>query len=176
MEERGVPVLISVETDWLWEARVEVAAEERAVIMEGPGKRWALVMWAQWAMRRGPEVYCFWTVSGGVEMGLAVLRRGCAGMREGIWWGAECGRWILTAYIAEFPILEYQKLLPPADFLEAHDGAVGKVVDDVGVGFEHAYRVADFFGELQEGGGGCDVGRDAQIGPLNRDELKQVGG
>lgn len=36
---RGVPVEISVKTDWLREVRVEVAAEWRAMMMEGPGKR-----------------------------------------------------------------------------------------------------------------------------------------
>ena len=74
-----------------------------------------------------------------------------------------------TAYVAELPILKYQKLLPPTDFLEACDGAVGEVFDDIGVGFKHAYRVADFFCELEEGGGGGDVGGDAQIGALNGD-------
>ena len=64
MEERGVPVVISVETEVVMEERVVVAAEERAEIMEGPGKMCAFVMCAQWAMRRGPAVYCFWTVPG----------------------------------------------------------------------------------------------------------------
>lgn len=60
---RGVPVEISVETDWLSEMRVEVAAEWRAGIRAGPGKRWAFVRWAQVAIRRGPRVYWDCTVS-----------------------------------------------------------------------------------------------------------------
>lgn len=55
---RGVPVDISVETDWLREMRVEVAAASRAGIMAGPGRRWAFVRCAQVAIRRGPRVYC----------------------------------------------------------------------------------------------------------------------
>ncbi|KAI4134491.1 MAG: hypothetical protein LQ347_001471 [Umbilicaria vellea] len=113
MEERGVPVVISVRTDWVKEERVEVAARERAVIMLGPGKMCAFVMCAQWAMRRGPE---------------------------------------------------------------AGDGAVGEVVDDVGVRFQHANGVAHFFCEFQEGGGGGDIGGDAQIGALNGDQLEQIRG
>ena len=34
---------ISVKTDWLREVRVEVAAECKAEMIEGPGKRWAFV-------------------------------------------------------------------------------------------------------------------------------------
>lgn len=60
---RGVPVEISVETDWLREMRAEVAAEWREGIMSGPGKRCAFVRWAQVAMRRGPRVYWDCTVS-----------------------------------------------------------------------------------------------------------------
>ena len=60
---RGVPVLISVETDWFREMRVELAADWRAGIMAGPGKMWAFVRWAHVAMRRGPRVYCDCTVS-----------------------------------------------------------------------------------------------------------------
>ncbi len=40
---RGVPVLISVKTDWLRDVKVVVAAEWSAVIIEGPGKMWAFV-------------------------------------------------------------------------------------------------------------------------------------
>ncbi len=40
------------------------AAEWRAGIMEGPGRRWAFVRCAHVAMARGPRVYCDWTVSG----------------------------------------------------------------------------------------------------------------
>lgn len=60
---RGVPVLISVETDWFREIKVEVAAEWRVGMRAGPGKMWALVRWAHVAMRKGPRVYWDWTVS-----------------------------------------------------------------------------------------------------------------
>lgn len=64
-------------------------------------------------------------------------------------WASEgVGRVRLTAYVAKLPILEDQELLAAADFLQAGDGAVGEVVDDVGVRFQHADGVADFFGEL----------------------------
>ena len=42
-EVRGVPAVIIVSTDWLREVRQEEAAEWRREIMEGPGRRWALV-------------------------------------------------------------------------------------------------------------------------------------
>ena len=42
-EARGVPAVIIVSTDWLREVRQEEAAEWRREIMEGPGRRWALV-------------------------------------------------------------------------------------------------------------------------------------
>ena len=45
---------------------MEAAAALSAVMMAGPGKMCAFVMLAQRAMRRGPAVYCFWTVSGTV--------------------------------------------------------------------------------------------------------------
>lgn len=48
---RGVPVEISVETDWFKEMRAEVAAVWRDGIMAGPGNMWAFVRWAQVAMR-----------------------------------------------------------------------------------------------------------------------------
>lgn len=60
---RGVPVVIVVSIDWLRESRVCSAAECRAGIMEGPGRRWALVKCAHVAMARGPRVYWAWTVS-----------------------------------------------------------------------------------------------------------------
>lgn len=41
---RGVPVEISVETDWFKEKSVSLAAECRDVMMAGPGKIWALVI------------------------------------------------------------------------------------------------------------------------------------
>lgn len=83
---------------------------------------------------------------------------------------------MFTAYVAKLPVLEDQKLLPPAYFLQAGDGAVGEVVDDVGVRFQHANGVAHFFCEFQEGGGGGDIGGDAQIGALNGDQLEQIRG
>jgi hypothetical protein len=43
---------------------VDWAAEWRAGIMEGPGRRWAFVRCAHVAMARGPRVYWDWTVSG----------------------------------------------------------------------------------------------------------------
>ena len=54
---RGVPVVISVKTDWFRAVRVVAAAERRAVMMEGPGKMWAFVRWAQVAIATGPRVY-----------------------------------------------------------------------------------------------------------------------
>lgn len=42
-EARGVPAVIIVSTDWLRDVRQEEAAEWRRDIMEGPGRRWALV-------------------------------------------------------------------------------------------------------------------------------------
>lgn len=57
-ERRGVPAVIVVSTDWLRDVRQEEAAEWRRGIMEGPGRRWAFVMWAQVQMARGPRVYC----------------------------------------------------------------------------------------------------------------------
>lgn len=60
---RGVPMEISVETDWFRETRAEWAADWREGIMAGPGKMWAFVRWAQVAMRSGPRLYWDWTVS-----------------------------------------------------------------------------------------------------------------
>jgi len=57
-----VPALISVETDWLREVRVDRAAALRAVMMVLPGKMWAFTRVAQVQMRWWPEVYCLWTV------------------------------------------------------------------------------------------------------------------
>ena len=62
-EPRGVPVEISVETDWFREMRAELAAWWREGMMAGPGKMWAFVRWAQVAMRRGPREYWDCTVS-----------------------------------------------------------------------------------------------------------------
>lgn len=56
-EVRGVPAVIIVSTDWLRDVRQEEAAEWRRDIMEGPGRRWALVRWAQVQMASGPRVY-----------------------------------------------------------------------------------------------------------------------
>lgn len=47
-------------------------------------------------------------------------------------------RGIFTAYVAKFPVLEDQEVLPPTYFLQAGDGPVGEVVDDVGVRLQHA--------------------------------------
>lgn len=38
-ERQGVPVVISVQTDWLSESKAAVAAEWRAEMMLGPGSR-----------------------------------------------------------------------------------------------------------------------------------------
>ena len=56
-ERRGVPAVMNVSTDWLSEVRHEEAAEWRSGMMEGPGRRWAFVRWAQVQMARGPRVY-----------------------------------------------------------------------------------------------------------------------
>ena len=42
-----------------------LAPSLRPVIMAGPGRMWAFVISAQRAMRKGPAVYCFLTVSVG---------------------------------------------------------------------------------------------------------------
>lgn len=38
--------------------------------------------------------------------------------------------------------------------------------------FEHAYVVADVFGELDEGGGAGDVGGDAEVGLLDLHDVE----
>lgn len=63
-----MPAEISVETHWFSDVRVAAAASLRAVMSEGPGKMWAFTRGAQVAMRWWPEEYCFWTVSGGLDV------------------------------------------------------------------------------------------------------------
>ena len=42
------------------------------------------------------------------------------------------------------------------------------------MGLQHADGVADFFGEAQQGGGGVDVGGDAEVGALDGDEPVEI--
>lgn len=68
-----------------------------------------------------------------------------------------------TAYIAEFPIFKQQEFLAPRDVLQLSDSVFGEVIDDVCVGFENTYGVADFFCEGEQVVGGVDVGGYAEI-------------
>lgn len=64
---------------------------------------------------------------------------------------------IYTSNVTELPVLENEEPFPPRDVAEPLDCAVAEVVDDVGVCFEHAYRVAYFLCYGQELGGRGDV-------------------
>ena len=84
-------------------------------------------------------------------------------------------RKMLTSNISELPVFKEQELLSSGDFLEALDGPLAKVVYDVGVGFEDAYRVSHFLGEAEEGRGRVDVGRYTEIRLFDGDEMEEVG-
>ena len=50
----------------------------------------------------------------------------------------EGSEWGLTADITKLPILEYQELFPPGDFLQPLDCPLAEVVDDIRMRFQHA--------------------------------------
>ena len=108
------------------EVNAVMAADCRAEMMVGPGSRWALVRWAQLAIFSGPRVYWDWRVPGGLHV------NGCRRLHVGEH----------TADVAEFAVFEQQELLSAGDFIQAFDGAFRKIIDDVGVCFQHADVVA----------------------------------
>lgn len=67
----------------------------------------------------------------------------------------------LTPYITELPVLEDEEALASRNVPELSDCPVGEIADDVGMGLEEAYRIADLFGKLEQFGGGSDVGGEA---------------
>lgn len=93
-DRRGDPVVIVVATDWLRDMSAVWAAEARAGIMEGPVRRWALVMWAHVAIWRGPRVYWSWSVSVGEGRSAFVLL------------GSWKGRGKRTPNVTELAVLE----------------------------------------------------------------------
>ena len=77
-----------------------------------------------------------------------------------------------TANVPKLPVFEEQKMLPPRDFIEPFNGLIREVVNDVSVGFQDTDVVTDFFGEAEQGGRSMNVGRNAEIGLLNGNQLK----
>lgn len=57
LESKGLPAVIMVDTDWFNDLIVSEAAECRAGMMEGPGRRCAFVRCAQVAIAKGPRAY-----------------------------------------------------------------------------------------------------------------------
>lgn len=82
---------------------------------------------------------------------------------------------LLTSNVPEFPILKKEEPLPFRYLLQASDRFVGPVIYDIGMGFEHAYVVADFFCDAQEVIGGVDIGGYAEVGAFDGDEAEEVG-
>lgn len=82
----------------------------------------------------------------------------------------------LTPNVPKLAILKHDKLLPFSNLVQAADGAVAKVLDDVGVGFEDADVIADLVGQTQQLGGGGDIGADTEVGALDVDQAEEVVG
>lgn len=80
-----------------------------------------------------------------------------------------------TANIAKFPILKEQKTLPSRYFLQPCDRFLGPIVYDISVGFENADMVANLLCDTQQVIGRVDIGRDAEVGALYRDQAEEVG-
>jgi hypothetical protein len=81
-----------------------------------------------------------------------------------------------TADIAELAVLKDKELFAARQLVQAADGLVVEVGDDVCVGLEDANVIADIFGEGQQFVCGGDVGGDAQVGALEVDEAEEIGG
>lgn len=84
---------------------------------------------AQSAIRRGPEVYCFWTVPGqSVTLSLGSNQKKH------------------TSNVTKLPILEDQKFPPFRDPYQSFHRSTPKVINDIGMRFEHTYTVTDIVG------------------------------
>lgn len=59
--------------------------------------------------------------------------------------------------------------------MQTLDCPFGKVVDDIRMGLEHAYVVANFFGYLEKFICPVDIGGDTEVGALNGDEAEEIG-
>jgi hypothetical protein len=81
-----------------------------------------------------------------------------------------------TADIAELAVLKDKELFAARQLVQAADGLVVEVGDDVGVRLEDANVIAHIFGEGQQFVCGGDVGGDAQVGALEVDEAEEIGG
>lgn len=81
-----------------------------------------------------------------------------------------------TADVCEFAVLEYDEALAPGNLLECPGGAVAPVGDDVAVGLEDADVVSALLSQVQQLGGGLDVGRQAEVGLLYGHQAQEVGG
>lgn len=79
-----------------------------------------------------------------------------------------------TAYITQLPVLEQQEMFPLRNLLQSHDCILRPIVHDVRVCFQDTDVVAHFFRNGQKLVCGVHVRRDAEIGLLDRHELKKV--
>jgi hypothetical protein len=72
-----------------------------------------------------------------------------------------------TTNIGKLAVLEDKEPLSSCNLTQGLGGPVGPVCDNVAVCLEEADVVADLLGNLQEFGGGLDVGGQTKVGLLD---------
>jgi len=80
-----------------------------------------------------------------------------------------------TANVTEFAVLKDYELLAARNLVQASDGFVVEVGNNVCVRLEDADVVANIFGQSQQLIGGGDVGRDTEIGAFEVDQTEEIG-
>jgi hypothetical protein len=76
-----------------------------------------------------------------------------------------------TPNIPKLPVLEHQEPLPLRNVSQSPHCPVTEIIDDVCMGLEEAYRIADLFGERQEFIRRRYISGDTEIRLLNCDKM-----
>jgi hypothetical protein len=79
-----------------------------------------------------------------------------------------------TANVAKLAVFKDDELLAARNLVQASDGFVVEVGNNVCVGLEHADVIANVFGQSQQLVCGGDVGRNTQVGALEVDQTEEI--
>lgn len=55
-----------------------------------------------------------------------------------------------TPNVTKFPVLKNEEPLPSRNLSQASNSPVTPIVNDIGMGFQNAYRIAYFLGDREE--------------------------
>ena len=84
------------------------------------------------------------------------------------------GRSERTSNVAKFSVFEEEEMLPRCYLLQPCDGDFGPVIDDIGVSFEDADVVTNFFRQTEELDSRVNISGNTEVRALDRDQAHKV--